>query len=109
MDSTGSTSRPRTDGSAEANRPIRVAGSLLGERRHVCAFFNRPEKQCRVTLPYNKEGSQCGEKAFHIINPERCDDRLQRLTSAGIDIVTTQRSGQFELYRWGVPGAIPAA
>jgi hypothetical protein len=100
MDSTSETSRLRSDASAKASRPIRLAGSVLGERRHVCAFFNSREDEYRVTLPFIKDGFESGDKAFHIVNPARCVDHLQRMASAGIDTASAQRSGQFELHDW---------
>jgi MEDS: MEthanogen/methylotroph, DcmR Sensory domain len=100
VDCTRATSRLQSDASAEANRPIRLASSVLGERRHVCAFFNSREDEYRVTLPFMKDGFECGDKAFHIINPARCVDHLQRMASSGIDTASAQRSGQFELHDW---------
>lgn len=32
--------------------PISLAGSQLGETRHVCAFFNNDEEEYRVLLPF---------------------------------------------------------
>jgi DcmR-like sensory protein len=100
MDSSRATSRLRSDASAKANRSIRLASSVLGERRHVCAFFNSREEEYRVTLPFIKDGIECGDKAVHIINPARCGDHLQRMASAGIDTASVQRSGQLELHDW---------
>jgi hypothetical protein len=77
--------------------PISLAGSELGDVRHVCAFFNSDEEEYRVLLPFIKDGLACGDKAVHVVNPERHQDHLQRLTAAGIDAATAQRSGQFEL------------
>ena len=77
--------------------PISLAGSQLGDLRHVCAFFNSDEEEYRVLLPFIKDGLACGDKAVHVVNPERHQDHLQRLTAAGIDAATAQRSGQFEL------------
>jgi len=33
--------------------PISLAGSQLGEVRHVCAFFNSDDEEYRVLLPYH--------------------------------------------------------
>ena len=33
-----------------------LAGSQLGEVRHVCAFFNSDEEEYRVLLPFIKDG-----------------------------------------------------
>ena len=77
--------------------PISLAGSQLGEVRHVCAFFNSDDEKYRVLLPFVKDGFECGDKAVHIVNPAQHHDHLQRLATVGIDAVAAQQSGQFEL------------
>src|SRR5580693_7632489 len=77
--------------------PISLAGSQLGEVRHVCAFFNSDEEEYRVLLPFIKDGLKSGDKAVHVLNPEQRQDHLQRLTGAGIDPAIAQQSGQLEL------------
>ena len=77
--------------------PISLAGSRLGEIRHVCAFFNNDEEEYRVLLPFIKDGLKSGDKAVHVINPEQRQDHLRRLAAAGIDPAESQRSGQMEL------------
>lgn len=77
--------------------PISFAGSQLGEVRHVCAFFNSADEEYRVLMPFIKEGFACGHKAVHIINQERINDHLQKLTEEGIDPDTAKSSGQLEL------------
>src|ERR1700719_1648502 len=77
--------------------PISLAGSQLGQTRHVCAFFNSDEEEYRVLLPFIKDGFERGDKAVHVVNPEQRDDHLQRLAAAGIDTNATEQSGQFEL------------
>src|SRR5467141_5106190 len=76
---------------------ISLAGSQLGQTRHVCAFFNSDEEEYRVLLPFIKDGFECGDKAVHIVNPDRRRDHLQRLAAVGIDTTAAQQSGQFEL------------
>ena len=39
--------------------PISLAGSQLGETRHVCAFFNNDEEEYRILLPFIKDGLKC--------------------------------------------------
>src|SRR5579864_5990118 len=77
--------------------PISLAGSQLGDVRHVCAFFNSADEEYRVLLPFIKDGFDCGDKAVHVVGPEQHNDHLRRLTAAGIDAAAVQRSGQFEL------------
>jgi hypothetical protein len=77
--------------------PISLAGSQLGETRHVCAFFNDDEEEYRVLLPFIKDGLKAGDKAVHVLNPAQHPDHLRRLTAAGIDPEAAQQSGQMEL------------
>jgi hypothetical protein len=77
--------------------PISLAGSQLGDIRHVCAFFNSDDEEYRVLLPFMKDGFECGDKAIHVVNPGQQDNHLQRLASAGIDAGAARHSGQFEL------------
>src|SRR5579863_7231528 len=77
--------------------PISLAGSQLGQTRHVCAFFNSDEEEYRVLLPFIKDGFERGDKAIHVVNPDQRRDHLQRLAEIGIDPTAAQQSGQFEL------------
>jgi hypothetical protein len=80
--------------------PIRFAGATLGHTRHICAFFNTPEEEYRVLLPFIKDGFERGDKAFHVVNPELRDDHLERLGSVGIDTDEAQQEWQLELCDW---------
>jgi MEDS: MEthanogen/methylotroph, DcmR Sensory domain len=80
-----------------ASAPISLAGSELGDTRHICAFFHDDEEEYRILLPFIKDGLNSGDKAVHVLNPEQRQDHLQRLTAAGIDPAAAQRSGQLEL------------
>ena len=86
--------------SAAANRPIRLAGSILGYRAHVCAFFSSAEDTYRVLLPFIQEGLECGEKAVHTVDPRRREEHIKRLASAGIDVDAVQKNDQLELRDW---------
>jgi MEDS: MEthanogen/methylotroph, DcmR Sensory domain len=77
--------------------PISLAGSQLGNTRHVCAFFNSDDEEYRVLLPFIKDGFTCGDKAVHVVNPNQHEDHLQRLAAVGIDTAAAQRAGQFEI------------
>jgi MEDS: MEthanogen/methylotroph, DcmR Sensory domain len=74
----------------KATAPIPFAGSHLDQMRHVCAFFNSPDEEYRVLLPFIKDGFQCGHKAIHVVNPDQRQDHLQRLSGAGIDAAAAQ-------------------
>jgi hypothetical protein len=81
-------------------QPISLAGARLERTRHVCAFFNSPDEEYPVLLPFIKEGIDNGEKAFHIVDPKLQQDHLDRLQGAGIDAAEAQRSGQLEIRIW---------
>jgi hypothetical protein len=100
MDFTNDDAKVRGEAAGESDQPIRLAGSVLGAKRHVCAFFHSPDEEYRVLLPFIKEGFERGEKAFHIVNPKLREDHLKRLRAAGIDIVAAEKSGHFELCNW---------
>ena len=80
--------------------PIRLAGSDLGPRAHVCAFFHHRDEEYDVLLPFIKEGLELGEKAVHTIDPHRHEQHRDRLKSAGIDVDSTLASGQLEVRDW---------
>ena len=101
MDSANDRFNVRGEASSETDQPIRLAGSVLGAKRHVCAFFHSPDEEYRVLLPFIKEGLDRGEKAFHIVDPKLRENHLQRLRSAGIDVAAAERTGGFELRNWG--------
>src|ERR1700692_2861861 len=77
--------------------PISLAGSQLGDVRHVCAFFNSDDEEYRTLLPFIKDGFEGGDKAVHVVNPGQHHNHLQGLTAAGIDAAPAQRSGQFDV------------
>ena len=86
--------------SHKRDEPIRFAGSELGAKRHICAFFHNRNEEYQVLLPFIKEGLNHGEKAFHIVDPKLRDEHLQRLRSVGIDVATAEQSGHLELRNW---------
>src|ERR1700680_1646080 len=79
---------------------VRCAGAMLGQHRHICAFFNSFDEQHRVLRSFIKEGFERGDKAFHIVDPELQGEHLKRLAEAGIDVEQAVATGQLELRRW---------
>ena len=82
---------------SESHRPIRFAGSVLGAQRHVCAFFRNPDEQYRILLPFIKEGFECSDRAFHVVDLKLREEHLRRLESAGIAVTATQHRRQLEV------------
>jgi hypothetical protein len=90
-------SRSDQGGSGE---PMRFAGSVLGDVRHICGFFRTAEEEYQLLMPFIKEGFDRGEKAFHVVDPSVRDQHLRRLTAAGIDVKEAEQDGQLELCNW---------
>jgi hypothetical protein len=85
----------------EANgQSLKFAGGTLGDRRHICAFFNGIDEQHRVLGSFIKDGFDRGDKAFHLVDPERREEHLGRLADAGIDVHGALDTGQLEVRPW---------
>jgi hypothetical protein len=84
----------------EMNHPIHLAGSTLDRRAHVCAFFNTPDEEYQVLLPFMKEGLELGQKNVHTVDPRLRTDHSLRLASAGIELQTVLQNGHLELLDW---------
>jgi hypothetical protein len=84
----------------ETNEPVRLAGSVLDRRRHVCAFFHSKDEEYEVLVPFIKEGFEKRDKAFHIVDPRHRTDHLRKLQNVGIDVDAAEQGGQLEVRRW---------
>jgi hypothetical protein len=67
----------------ESGRQIWLAGSVLGYRRHVCAFFSGRDEEYQVLLPFVRDGLERGEKVVHTVDPERRGEHFARLEAGG--------------------------
>ena len=79
---------------------VQIAGTTLGQNRHICAFFNGLDEQYRVLGSFIKDGFEQGDKAFHLIDPELREDHLARLAEAGINLAEAMGTGQLEVRTW---------
>jgi hypothetical protein len=79
---------------------VQIAGSALSQHRHICAFFNSTDEQHRVLGSFIKDGFNRGDKAFHLVDPERREDHLRRLAETGIDVQEATGTGQLEVQPW---------
>ncbi len=68
--------------------------------RHICAFFNGMDEHYRVLQSFISDGFDQGDKAFHLVDPQRREDHLRRLADAGIDVEEAVASGQLEVHPW---------
>ena len=75
-------------------------GAFDRGNRHICAFFNGMDEHYRVLEPFIKDGLANGERAFHLVDPNRREDHLQRLVGAGVDVEAATASGQLEVQPW---------
>jgi hypothetical protein len=80
--------------------PVRLAGRILKEHRHICAFFHSKEEQNKVLMPFFKEGYERGEKLFHIVDPRQRDEHLCACSEGGLDVEAGLASGQLEVRTW---------
>jgi hypothetical protein len=80
--------------------PIRLAGSTLKRTGHVCAFFHSNEEKYRVLMPFIKDGIACGDRSFHIVDPNQRKQHVRRLEQEGIDVAGAEAAGRFEVFPW---------
>lgn len=78
-------------------RPMSLAGSMVHDARHICAFFNDEDEEYRVLLPFINEGFAIGDKAIHVVGADHARDHLQRLALSGIDAGGATQRGQLEV------------
>jgi len=81
-------------------QPIQFAGTGLGAQRHICGFFDDPEDEYRVTLPFVREGLERKQLNFHIVDPANRASYIRRLEQAGLPVADLEKSGRFELRTW---------
>lgn len=77
---------------------LAITGQQIAGSRHACAFFDGPEEEYRVLLPFAKDCAQCGDRCFHLLAAERKAERTQWLAEAGVDVAAVQ--GGAELLSW---------
>jgi hypothetical protein len=75
-------------------------GSNFGQYRHICAFFNGTDEQQQVLRPFITDGFDRGDKAYHLVDPDRRDEHLRWLADAGIAVPDVMGTGQLEVQPW---------
>jgi hypothetical protein len=58
------------------------------------------DEHYRVLRSFIKDGFDQGDRAFHLVDPERREDHVRRLGDAGIDVDGAIESGQLEIRPW---------
>src|SRR3954452_19717048 len=82
------------------NTALQIAPNALGKNRHICALFNSMDEHYRVLRSFITDGFDQGQRAFHLVDPERREDHVGRLADAGIDVEEATESGQLEVHPW---------
>jgi hypothetical protein len=57
-------------------KQVRLAGSVLGKYRHVCAFFHSKGKEYRVLLLFSKEGFEHGNRVRQLLTEAMSVDEV---------------------------------
>lgn len=81
-------------------RDVQLCGKSLQGAAHVCAFFNSDEEKYRSILPFIKDGIEQGDKALHMLDPDRLQIHVDSLSGAGIDVDQAVASKQLEVVPW---------
>jgi hypothetical protein len=77
---------------------MHIAGSALGDIRHVCAFFSTPDDEYQTMLPFMREGLAAGERVVNFMPEDRIDHE-DRLRAGGIDVDKARGSHQLEVIK----------
>lgn len=83
-----------------AQPPQLLDESIFGRYRHICAFFYSIDEQHRVLRPFITDGFDRGNRAYHLVDPERRQEHLRRLAEAGINVQEAMGTGQLEVRPW---------
>jgi hypothetical protein len=81
------------------NHKVRLAGSEFEGTCHACALFHSEAQAYDVLLPFVKEGLECGDRGFHIIDPDKHAAHVARLRDAGIDAEPSD-DGSLQVRHW---------
>ncbi|MGH7825319.1 MAG: MEDS domain-containing protein [Candidatus Binatia bacterium] len=79
---------------------VHLGGAVLDRSRHVCAFFYSKDEEYSVLMPFIKEGLECGDKAYHIVESSHRPEHRRRLQAAGIDTANAEAKGQLDIRAW---------
>jgi hypothetical protein len=58
------------------------------------------DEHYRVLRSFIKDGFEQGDRAFHLVDPERREEHLRRLADTGINVDEAMDSGQLEVRPW---------
>jgi hypothetical protein len=83
---------------ATYSAPINLAGSVLGDHRHVCSFFSSQDDEYRTMVPFMREGLAAGERVVNFMPEDRLDHE-DRLRAGGIDVDKARKSHQLDVIK----------
>lgn len=83
-----------------AQQTVHLAGSALGQTRHIGAFFLSEAEKYRSLAPFVEEGLSRGERAFHIVDGAVREMHVDHFAEAGVDLRHPARRRFFELAPW---------
>lgn len=68
------------------NHTVSLCGEHIERPGHICAFFDSREQEYQTLIPYFREGVDAGEQVLNIVDRERYDDHVGRLTAGGLNV-----------------------
>src|SRR5579864_4575128 len=83
-----------------SGRAVTIGQSEFPCPCHACAFFNSPDEEYDLLLPFAKQACQVGDPLFQIIDTRQRDERRQRLSQFGIDVDEAESAGNFKILPW---------
>jgi hypothetical protein len=81
------------------DKTVQLAGSTLRDSCHVCAFFHSIEDECRVLIPFAREGIEAGDRLSLLLDKHQREHRLRCMAEGGISIAAAQRTRQIDACR----------
>jgi len=65
---------------------VALCGQQIDRPGHICAFFDSREQEYDTLIPYFRDGLAAGEQVLNILDADRRDDHIGRLTAAGLTV-----------------------
>jgi AcrR family transcriptional regulator len=79
---------------------IELGGDVLGDRRHVCALVDGWDEWYALLMPFILDGFENRDRAYHIVDPKRRAEHLERLAANGVDVAGASGTRQLEVATW---------
>jgi DNA-binding NarL/FixJ family response regulator len=79
---------------------VHLAGGIVGEARHIAAFFTSEAERYRVLAPFVAEGLANGEKAIHIVDAKDHVRHVDQIAATSGDFAPERARQLWELTSW---------